>query len=575
LKCPGADAEVLLEIQDVTSKVNASAEGATGSADANQRRKAAMTEIEKECTGRTGNRCRVVKLYSGGEYHLYRSKRYDDVRLVFAPEVAIAAFGGDPDNFTYPRYCLDFTFLRAYENGKPAVTPNYLRWSHTGVKEGELIFVSGHPGTTGRLDTMAALEFYRDHSFPLYLRLFERLIADLKTYSAQNPENKRVAGDSLFVQQNSFKAYKGFLAGLKDIDLMNRKRDEQKTLEGRSGGQLSPTLRAVEQAYQAYGSFVGEYTLFERLAGRSSELLPIAIRVTRYSTEKAKPDGERLREYTGPALPGLESVMYSPAPIHESLEIAALASYFRSLDAELGTGHPVVARILNGEEPEKAAAGYVRASRLSSVDERKRLANDQPALAASTDGMIRLARLIESEGRKYRKLYEDRVEAVLTEAASGIAQARFQVYGASAYPDATSTLRISFGPVKGYRDADGRVRSYATDFDGLYARATQVEPFRLPPSWLRARKKLRRKTPFNFVTTADTHGGNSGSPTVNMAGEVVGILFDGNIESLPNRFVYRDERERSVHVASQGIVEALGKVYRAESVLRELGVVTK
>jgi hypothetical protein len=576
--CPDLEVNVLLSIADVTGRVNAGVPPNASSAEANRLKKGAMTQIEKECMDKTANRCDVVSLYSGGQYDLYEYKKYTDIRLVFAPEESVAAFGGDPDNFTYPRYCLDFAFFRAYENGQPAQTNQYLAWSHEGVKDGELTFVPGNPGTTGRLATVAELEFSRDISYPLVLRRLSSLVRTLESYSRQGPENKRVARDNLLMQQNSFKAYTGFLAGLRNPALMDRKRAEEKKL--RAAVDADPEKREkfgkiwdeVADAYKEYATFYKSYWLLERVGTRGSDLLEIARTVLRYPEEKAKPNEDRLREYADSALPSLEQALYSSAPISDSMEKAVVADYFQFLRKELGSADPTVKALLGGKTPEQAAEEYVSTSRLKEVGERRRLAQDLDAVRKSKDGMIRLARILDGPARRLRKQYEDRVEAVLMSSASRIAQARFSVFGTNEYPDATFTLRLSYGPVKGYKNAKGKWTPYATNFEGLYRRATGKEPFQLPPSWLKARKSLDLKTPFNFVTTNDTHGGNSGSPTINTKGEIVGILFDGNWESLPNRFVYSEDQARSVHVASQGIVEALQKVYHAGRLMDELGL---
>lgn len=575
--CPDLEINILIEISDVTAQVKQSAAEAMTLAAANDKRKAAMTAIEKECGDRTKDRCDVVTLYSGGLYHLYRYKKYTDVRLVFAPEISIAAFGGDPDNFTYPRYCLDFAFLRAYENGKPAATPNHLAWSKTGVKDGELTFVSGHPGTTGRLATMTELEFSRDVSYPMILRYLQLTISTLLAYSKEIPENKRIAQENLGSQQNSFKAYAGFYRGLTDPELMARKRDEERNLLARlatrpeARSQLESTWKEVDAAYAELRLFYVRYYLLERLPARGSELFTLARQIYRYSQEKQKPNDKRLREYVDPALPSLEQSMYSTAPLYDSMEIAVLASYFSFLEKELGAADPLVLQVLHGLSAPAAAADYVQSSKLAGVAWRKRLANDPEAARQSADGMIRLVRTIDGEARRLRERYEDQVEAVITNSAGKIAHARFALYGADDYPDATFTLRFSYGPVRGYVSEKGGKVPWATRFTGLYRRATGVDPFALPPTWTKNKGRLKLSTPFNFVTTNDTHGGNSGSPTVNTKGEVIGILFDGNIEGLPNRFVFRDTRERSVHVASQGIVEALRSIYGAREILAELG----
>ena len=575
--CPDLEVNILIEISDVTPQVKQSVPPGTPLAAANDKRKAAMTAIEKECGDRTKDRCDVVTLYSGGLYHLYRYKKYTDIRLVFAPEISIAAFGGDPDNFTYPRYCLDFAFLRAYENGKPAATPNHLKWSKTGARDGELTFVSGHPGTTGRLATMSELEFSRDLSYPMVLRYLQSIIDTLLAYSKEDPENRRIAQENLGSQQNSFKAYSGFYRGLKDPELIARKRDEEKNLlaklatQAEARSQLESTWKQVDAAYADLRPFYIRYYLLERLPARGSELFTLARHIYRYGQEKQKPDAKRLREYVDPALPSLEQSMYSTAPLYDSMEIAALANYFSFLEKELGAADPLVQNLLAGKSARQAAAGYVNSSKLKDIAQRKLLANDPRAAQQSDDGMIRLVRALDPEARSLRERYQDKVEAVITNSAAKIATARFAVYGTDDYPDATFTLRFSYGPVRGYLNEKGDKIPWATNFSGLYRRATGVDPFALPPSWSKNKARLKLSTPFNFVTTNDTHGGNSGSPTVNTKGEVIGILFDGNIEGLPNRFVFRDTRERSVHVASQGIVEALRSIYRANEVLTELG----
>ncbi len=576
-RCPDLEAQVLERIDDVTARVNEGIPPETPAAEANRRRKANMARIEKECTERTGLRCEVVTLYSGGWYHLYQYKKYDDVRLVFAPETDIAFFGGDPDNFTYPRYCLDVAFLRAYEKGRPAETPNYLRWSRHGVQEGELVFVSGHPASTGRLATYAQLEFFRDVSYPLLHRRLESLIRALEAYSAQSAEDKRVARDNLFSQQNSYKAYTGFLRGLRDPKLMELKRRQEDEL--RAAVDKDPELRRefgkvweeVAAAHRAFQADFKAYWLLEAGATRGSDLLRIARHVVRLAEERGKPDAERLREYRDAALPSLEASLYAGIPITPSMEVAVLADYFEFLRRELGTEDPTVRGVLGGKGPAEAASQYVSSSRLADVEERKRLASSAQAVRQSEDGMVRLALLLEPRARELRRRYEDQVEAVLTTSAAKIAQLRFRLYGASDYPDATFSLRISYGPVMGYRNDAGERLPYTTTFAGLYRKATGKEPYRLPERWLAAKSRLDLQTPLNFVTTADTHGGNSGSPTVNIHGEIVGILFDGNLESLPDRFVYTDTQARSIHVASQAVIEALRKVYRAEALLKELG----
>ncbi len=574
--CPDTEVRVLMNIEDVTDKVQSAVKPQMSGAEANRARKNAMAAMEKECAASTGYTCDVVSFYSGGLYHLYQYKKYTDIRLVFAPEADIAAFGGDPDNYTYPRYCLDFSLFRVYENGKPVRPARYFRWSREGVKEGELIFVPGNPGTTGRLLTVAELEFSRDYRFPLWLRQLRSSIRATEVFGAASAEASRLARDLLFSQQNSFKRYDGFLAGLRDASLMELKRKEERELreavsrDPKLAAEYSRAWQEIAAAYLEYRAFYKPHMLLETRAALTSDLFGIARRVLRYAMETAKPEDKRLREYAAANLPAMERAMYSPAPVDDRLEIAMLADYLRDLQQELGSENPEVVQALAGRPPQEAAQNYVSTSKLKEVAERKRLASSLSAAQASTDGMIQLARILDKPARLYRQHYEDQVEAALNSAAPKIARARFAVRGSADYPDATFTLRLTFGAVRGYKNAAGQPIPFTTTFEGLYKRATGKDPFKMPPRWVQGKSRLRLETPFNFVSTADTHGGNSGSPTLNTKGEIVGILFDGNLEGLPNNFIYTDERARSIHVSNLGILEALRKIYRADRVVKEL-----
>ena len=577
-KCPDLEVDVLLGIHDVTGEVKGAAPAGADPAQANRQRKAAMSRLEKECNAKTGNRCDVVKLYSGGEYNLYEYKKYTDIRLVFAPEEDIAAFGGDPDNFTYPRFCLDFALFRAYENGRPAKPLDFLRWSREGVKDNEPIFVSGNPGSTGRLSTMSELYFLYSDVYPLTHMRLSLLVNALDKYAAESPENKRVARENLLLTQNSFKAYSGFMNGLHDSGLMRLKQKEEDKLKQAVASDPALNERygtawnEISAAYDRYRKFYKEYSLFERFPERASALMQIARAVVRYSEETRKPNGERLREYNDANLPAIEQAIYSTAPVTASMETAVIAEYLRFLRQQMGADDETVKAVLHGLTPEEAAKNYVSTSKLGGVAERKRLTSDAKAVAASQDGMIHLARILDGPARRYRTEYEDGVEAVLNQNSTKLALARFAVYGTNAYPDATFTLRLSYGETKGYPVAITASLPFTTTFDGLFQRATGQDPFKLPPRWASAKDLLDVTTPFNFVSTADTHGGNSGSPTVDAKGEIVGILFDGNMQGLPNRFIYTDVQARSIHVASQAIIEALRKIYHAGRVLDEIGM---
>ena len=573
--CPDLEVDALLRTSDVTAQVNQAIRPETSAAEANRMRRASVARIEKDCSSSTGHRCDVVTLYSGGEYSLYEYKKYTDLRLVFAPEFTIAQFGGDPDNFVYPRYCLDFSFFRAYENGKPASTPDYFVWSREGVKDGELTFVSGNPGSTGRLQTIAQMQFSRDVSYPLLLSFYKESIDRLLAFSAKNGENKRVAQDYLDQDQNEYKALSGFERGLQDPRLMDLKREEERRLRAaidddpRKKEKFGSLWDEIGAAYKEYAAFFKPYYFLEG-APDNSQLFSIARSVLRYAEETAKPNDQRLREYQEAGLASFEQTMYSPAPLNNALEELVIAEELRFLQKALGADDPAVKAILGGQSAEQAAHHAVSTSKIQDVEERKRLAHNPDAVKNSRDGMIQLALLFDGPARKYRKQFEDKVQAVITSSAAKIAQARFSIYGANEYPDATFTPRVSYGPVKGYSDAAGRPVPYATTFAGLFKHATGKEPFKLPARWVKAKSALDLNTPFDFVTTTDTHGGNSGSPTVDEKGEVIGILFDGNLEGLANRYLYTEQQARSVHVASNAIIEALKKVYKAERLLVEL-----
>jgi hypothetical protein len=518
----------------------------------------------------------MVTLYRGGAYNLYKYRKYTDVRLVFAPEFDIAFFGGDPDNFTYPRYDLDVAFFRAYEGKQPVRREQYLRWSAAGPREGELVFVSGHPGTTGRLLTLAQLEFLRDVSYPFVLKTLKRRQRLLQAFAARGTEEERISKDELFGVENSLKAYTGFQSGLNDKRLIAKKEAKEQELRGLIAAdaakqkQFGHAWAAISEAQKKYQAFYPRYYLMERQLAVRSTLFHIARDIVRLVEEKTKPNEKRLREYRESNLPSLEQELFSPAPIYDSLETVTLTDVLAQLREALGAEDPVVKKVLGEESADKVAGRLVSGTKLLDVAARKALVEGgEKTVEASPDPMIQFARLLDPDARAVRKQFEDEVESVETVNGALIAKALFSVRGASVYPDATFTLRLTFGEVKGYMEGRNKI-SYTTTFRGLYQRATGKPPYKLPKTFLQKKAALRLDTPYNFVSTADIHGGNSGSPVINIAGEIVGLIFDSNIYGLPNRFVYTDEQARAVSVHSQAILEALRKVYGAGALADEL-----
>jgi hypothetical protein len=518
-----------------------------------------------------------VTLYQGGLYHLYRFKRYTDVRVVFAPEQQIAFFGGDPDNFEYPRFDLDVCFFRAYENGKPAKIQHYLKWSQAGTKDGDLVFVSGHPGRTSRLFTMAELEYVRDVQMPRTLQRLYRMEVVLNSYSERSLENARRAKDDLFGVQNSRKARRGGLAGLLDPALMGKKAAEEKMLREKIGAssELKATLAAYDRiaaAQKVIAENARSYNLLEGGAAFSSELFSIARTLLRAGEEQPKPNGERLREFAESGRESLELALFSDKPIYPDLEELQLTDSLTYLAEELGSSSPLVHKVLGGKSPNTRAVELIKGTQVNDVAFRKKLyQGGSAAVDASNDPMIALAKSIDVEARSLRKIIEAQGEAK-QQAHARIGKARFALQGTSSYPDATFTLRLAFGTVKGFEEGGQQIGAHTT-VAGLYERAEEQgfrPPFDLPKSWVEAKAKLDLKTPFNFVSTADIIGGNSGSPVVDRKGEFVGIIFDGNIQSLVLDYVYSDVQARAVSVDSRGILEALQKVYRAEKLVTEL-----
>lgn len=576
LPCVDLELNVLQSIEDVSPKIQSAIQPGMDDSQAEKAKRAAINTLEQEESKRTGLRCDVVTLFKGGAYHVYRYKRYTDVRLVFAPELGIAFFGGDSDNFEYPRQCLDVTFFRVYEDGKPVKPLHFLQWAPQGVKEGDLVFVSGHPGRTSRLNTVSHLQFFRDVQYPFILNYLRRLEVLLNTYGERSAENHRQAQDERFGVQNGRKARLGGLQGLQDPAVMAEKRAREELL--RNSVAADPSLKAtygsawseVDQALLTLRLIFVRHALLEQARAFNSDLFHYARVLVRRSQEMQKPNADRLREFGDANKQSLEQDLFSAAPHYAEFDEAKLSNSLALMMELLGADDPMVKSVLNGKSPRQRASDLVRGTRLSEVAVRKQMASmTQEELKASSDPMIALAWLVEGEARALRDQYDKKVSLVMEQAYAKIARASLGAAGGKAlYPDATFTLRLAFGIVSGYAGLP-----YTTDFASLYAKTDAHQgqpPFLLPKRWVMARKKVNLKTPFDFVCTADIIGGNSGSPVVNRAGQVVGLIFDGNIESLVLDFQYSEQQARALAVDGRAIIEALRKVYDCNSLADEL-----
>jgi len=578
-KCPDLHLDVLWTIEDVTDKVDGPAKGLETAAAGAARRKA-IAELEDAAKKNTGMHAEVVTLYQGGRYHLYLYKRFEDIRLVFAPEKNIAFFGGDNDNFEYPRYCLDVTFFRIYEGGKPYKPEHFLRWSESGSADGDLVFVTGHPGSTQRLNTVAHLEYLRDTAVPSVLHRLMRQEVLLNIFSGKSAEHRRIAEGDLFSVQNSRKVYVGRMAGLLDPAVFEAKRAEEAAL--RAMVEKNPEWKAqwgsawdeVAAAQKAALSIAKRYNA----AGGpnmalGSELAAFATMIVRLTDELHKASADRLREYGDAGLSQLHQRLYSPAPLYPEFEVMRLESALSQMAEMLGANDPLVVAALAGKAPRARAEECILGSKLMDVAERKRLAEGgADVVAAANDPLIGLVRAIDPLSRELRKQHEDRVLSAERAAYAKIAAARFAVFGENVYPDATFTLRLSFGAIKGYKDGDRDVAPF-TEFAGAFEKAKEragEQWYTLPESWTKKADSIDMKTQFNLVSTNDIIGGNSGSPVIDAKGEVVGLIFDGNIQSLIGNYAYSEVQARSVSVDSRGIMGALHQVYGAKRIVDEL-----
>lgn len=588
LKAEGLELNVLMEIEDVTPLINSVVKDNMSDADANAARKAQISSVEAQSTKTTGMRSDVVTLYQGGQYNLYRYKKYTDVRMVFVPEFQAAFFGGDPDNFNFPRFNVDMALVRVYENDQPVKVANYFKWSKLGAKDGELVFVTGHPGSTQRLNTIGHLESLRDVSIPLILRMQASRQKMLKQYMAQGEEQTRRAQNELNSIENSLKVYKGQVAGLKDPQLMAKKRRAEQALRNAVNADARKK-KEYGGAWEAIGKGRSDLATYERErrfldptitstvvlpAGLNTTLFGYARTIVRLADENPKPDAERIPEFSSTRRGTLEAALYSTAPIYDDYEQAKLANSLTFMQSEYGANHPLMKKVLKGKTPEARAAELISGTKLKDVEFRRQLATpgamgieDSPG-----DPMVELARDIDNEARAVRKRYEEEVVAVELANYAKIAHALFEDQGTKMYPDATFTLRLSHGAVKGYRENGKWVPPFTT-LGGLYARSNQYHhafPYNLPPRWTARRRFVNPRTPFNFVSDNDIVGGNSGSPIINKKAELVGLIFDGNIQSLVGNFEFDPSVNRAISVDVRGMMEILRNVFKADAIANEL-----
>lgn len=573
-KCPGMWADQLQSIEDVTEAVRRRSTGATATLQT-QGRAAAIDSIQSTCRASTQLNCEVVTLFNGSVFSLYRFKRYDDIRLVMAPEEKIAFYGGDPDNFTYPRYDLDMALLRIYEGDQPLRPREFLRWNSNGAAENEVVFVVGNPGSTGRMLTVAQMEYLRDVTYPAQLAALERQRAILTELSSASPEAARQFHNQLFSISNSHKAISGYLRGLQDTLIMRRKREFERDFRSRIT--RNPALRAqFGAAWDAIATALREQRTFALQARwhtyGGGTLFNWAGALVRLPAESVKHDSLRLMPYRGPGLENIRNTLGREQPVNMALERRLLAAQLAAAQRELPAADPYLRTLLAGRTPEQAAEALLSGTKLADLTARKALLEGgSAAIAGSTDPLIVAARQLDPAFRAVIAR-QQRIDATISANAAKIGQAMYAAYGRTLPPDATFSIRISDGVVRGY-PYNGTLAPWRTSFYGLYARATEMGnkgDFELPRRWDERRGRLTMTTPFNFVSTNDIIGGNSGSPVINRSGEVVGLVFDGNIEMLPNRFIFTDEVSRTVSVHTAGMIEALRKMYDANRIADEL-----
>jgi hypothetical protein len=578
-KCPGNLVSVLVGIEDITAQVNTATAGLPD-AKANEVRKQTLSRLESACTASknkgSASACESVTLYQGGQYFLYKYQRYDDVRLVFAPEQAIAAFGGDPDNFNFPRWSLDFSLMRVYENGKPARTPDYLRWRPEGPRAGDPVFVPGHPGSTSRLLTLEQLKFNRSVTFPQYIARNSELRGRMIEWGKTGDEPQRIVQENLLGLENSLKVYRGLQSALLDDRLMDFKSTRELELrervrnDAKLAQQTGSAWDDVGKSQARYREIYDRYLYLESGTGFNTDLFFYARLLVRGAAERAKPNEQRLREYADSNLPKMSAGLLAATPIYPEFETLTFAFSLDKMREVLGPDDDIVRRVLGKDSPESLAARLVRDTKLADPAVRKALwEGGTAAVEASQDPLIALARSIDADSRALRKVYEDEVQARVVASQEKIAKARFAAFGTNVYPDATFTLRLSYGDVRSWTEKGQPIEPF-TKLSRLYERTTGQAPFSLPQRWLDARSKLDPNMPFNYVTTNDIVGGNSGSPAVDAEGRLVGLLFDGNIHSIAGSYWYDATLNRAVALHPAIILTALREVYGATALANEI-----
>ena len=576
-QCPGMEVNRLEKTEDVTERMLTALAGLTGKAFSDAK-KAEQSRIEQECVGEAGDkrRCDIVELYGGGQYHVYQYSRYQDVRLVFAPEYAAGFFGGDPDNFNFPRYNLDMSLLRVYADGQPITNNDWFPINPKGANENELVMTLGHPGATQRLLTMAELETQRDLVLPFRLIFASEYRGLLLQYSRQGAEQARIAQTELTMVENGIKARTGMFQSLLSPAVMQQKRNDENAFRNWVASDAARKQRfgdpwkTLSDTQVAWRNLYLDYVMVELGMGALSQQVTWAKTLVRGTAEMEKPDAERLREFSQAALPGVQASLFAEAPLYPEFEELKLSWSLSKLRERLGVDNPIVKSILGKESPESIAKNIVANSKLADSALRKQLWDGgTDAVKQSNDPAIVLARLLDEHGRKMREQFDHQIEPVQKAAIEQLAKARFAFKGTAVYPDATFSLRLSYGVIRGWNQRGTPVKPF-TDFAGLFDRATAYDPFKLADTWVAAQKSLNKKTRFNQVSTNDIVGGNSGSPLINARGELVGLIFDGNIQSLGGSYFYDESVNRAVSVHSAAISEALKKVYKSEHLVKEL-----